>query len=61
MSTGRRHTASPVACFVNVPLASVNQRPGEIDMYVNAFDQPEDFAPGLHGVEAADVEEEARR
>ena len=79
----RRHTASPVACFVNVPLASVRlsgersryasspgvtrshcarcgtpigyeneKRPGEIDLYVNAFDRPEDFAPGLHVFEA---------
>lgn len=79
----RRHTASPVACFVNLPLAAVRfggerarylstpgvtrshcarcgtpiayetqKRPGEIDLYVNAFESPEDFAPGLHVFEA---------
>lgn len=79
----RRHTASPVACFVNMPLASVqfsgertrycsspgvtrshcarcgtpiayesDKRPDEIDLYVNVFDHPEDFAPGLHVFEA---------
>ena len=75
----RRHTASPVACFVNVasrdlhfdgeparyasspgvtrshcatcgtPIAyETSARPGEVDLYVNAFERPEDFAPQLH-------------
>lgn len=75
----RRHTGSPVACFVNFPLADVRfsgqratyasspgvtrshcatcgtpiayetaRRPGEIDLYVNAFDQPQDFPPQAH-------------
>ena len=79
----RRHTASPVACFVNLPLTAVRfsgeraryvstpgvtrshcarcgtpigyetaKRPDEIDLYVNVFDKPEDFAPGSHGFEA---------
>jgi hypothetical protein len=79
----RRHTASPVACFVNVPVAAVRfsgeraryvsspgvtrshcarcgtpigyetaKRPEEIDLYVNVFDHPEAFAPGLHVFEA---------
>jgi hypothetical protein len=75
----RRHTASPVACFVNYPLARVRftgrrttyessvgvtrshcatcgtpiayetaRRPGEIDLYLNAFDEPERFEPQAH-------------
>ena len=75
----RRHTASPVACFVNVPLESVrfsgevgtydsspgvtrsfcatcgtpiayqvSRRATEIDLYLNAFDDPEQFQPQLH-------------
>jgi hypothetical protein len=75
----RRHTASPVACFVNYPLARVRftgrrttyessvgvtrshcatcgtpiayetaRRPGEIDLYLNAFDEPERFEPRAH-------------
>jgi hypothetical protein len=75
----RRHTASPVACFVNYPLAGVQftgsrttyasspgvtrshcatcgtpiayetaGRPGEIDLYLNAFDEPECFEPQAH-------------
>jgi hypothetical protein len=75
----RRHTASPVACFVNYPLARVRftgtrtqyesspgvtrshcatcgtpiayetaKRPGEIDLYQNAFDEPERFEPQAH-------------
>lgn len=75
----RRHTASPVACFVNYPLAQVEfageraryasspgvtrshcaacgtpiayetaRRPGEIDLYLNAFLQPECFEPQAH-------------
>lgn len=75
----RRHTASPVACFVNYPLGRVSfdgvrtsfvsspgvtrshcavcgtpiayetgRRPGEIDLYLNAFDEPERFQPQVH-------------
>jgi hypothetical protein len=75
----RRHTASPVACFVNYKLDNVRftgtpgrytsspgvtrshcatcgtpigyataQRADEIDLYLNAFDQPERFQPQLH-------------
>lgn len=75
----RRHTGSPVTCFVNFPLARVRftgtrstyassagvtrshcaacgtpiayetaRRPGEIDLYVNAFDEPERFEPQAH-------------
>ena len=75
----RRHTGSPVACFVNFPLACVEftgtrtkyesstgvtrshcatcgtpiayetaRRPGEIDLYLNAFDEPERFEPQAH-------------
>ena len=75
----RRHTASPVTCFVNFKSSSINisgdrtlyksspgitrshcgicgtpiafetaQRPGEIDLYLNAFDQPESFTPQGH-------------
>ena len=75
----RRHTGSPVACFVNFPLARVSfsgaratfesspgvtrshcaacgtpiayetaRRPGEIDLYLNAFDVPERFEPQVH-------------
>jgi hypothetical protein len=75
----RRHTASPVACFVNFPLAAVSftgaratfasspgvtrshcatcgtpiayestRRAGEIDLYLNAFDEPAQFKPQLH-------------
>ena len=75
----RRHTASPVACFVNFPVARVQftgtrtryesspgvtrshcatcgtpiayetaKRPGEIDLYLNAFDEPERFEPQAH-------------
>jgi predicted enzyme related to lactoylglutathione lyase len=75
----RRHTASPVACFVNYPLERVRfegtpasyesspgvtrrhcahcgtpisyqseHRAGEIDLYLNAFDEPERFEPQAH-------------
>jgi len=75
----RRHTGSPVTCFVNFPLDAVRfdgvpaqyasspgvtrrfcgrcgtpiayetaKRPGEIDIYVNALDEPERFRPGAH-------------
>ena len=75
----RRHTASPVACFVNFRSKKVNvsgdrtlyesspgitrshcgicgtplafetaQRPGEIDLYLNAFDHPESLPPQEH-------------
>ena len=75
----RRHTGSPVACFVNHALAAVRfsgeratyrsspgvtrshcarcgspiayqseRRPEEIDLYVNAFDDPGGFAPQAH-------------
>jgi len=75
----RRHTGSPVTCFVNFPLDAVrfdamparyasspgvtrrfcarcgtpiayetDKRPGEIDIYVNAFDEPDQFRPGSH-------------
>ena len=75
----RRHTGSPVACFVNYPLERVqftgarttyesspgvtrshcatcgtpiayqtNKRPGEIDLYLNAFDEPGRFEPQAH-------------
>ena len=75
----RRHTGSPVTCFVNYPLERVrfdgtrstyasspgvtrshcaqcgtpiayqtSRRPGEIDLYVNAFDEPERFVPQVH-------------
>lgn len=75
----RRHTASPVTCFVNFRLDDVRfvgtpatyvsspgvtrsfcgncgtpiayetvRRPGEIDIYVNAFDEPERFRPSGH-------------
>ncbi len=75
----RRHTGSPVTCFVNFPKDSVRfehdpatyqsspgvtrsfcsrcgtpiayqtvKRPGEIDIYVNAFDEPERFRPETH-------------
>ena len=75
----RRHTASPVSCFVNfrrievafeelpdtfqsspgvtrsfcgacgTPIAyETEERPGEIDLYLNVFDDPEDFEPSRH-------------
>jgi hypothetical protein len=75
----RRHTGSPVTCFVNFRLETVSfsgelsrfhsspgvtrshcarcgtpiayeteKRPGEIDLYVNAFDSPESFPPQAH-------------
>ena len=75
----RRHTGSPVTCFVNFELAKVAfsgeratfrsspgvtrshcarcgtpigyetaRRPGEIDLYLNAFDAPEAFPPRGH-------------
>ena len=75
----RRHTGSPVACFVNYRLDAVTfsgaratyasspgvtrshcascgtpiayestKRAGEIDLYLNAFDEPENFQPTLH-------------
>ena len=75
----RRHTGSPVTCFVNVPLSSVTfkgkrstyasspdvsrsfcascgspiayevaRREGEIDLYINAFDEPEKLQPQMH-------------
>lgn len=75
----RRHTGSPVACFVNFLLAQVTfsgerarytsspgvmrshcatcgtpigyetaTRPGEIDLYLNAFAEPERFEPQAH-------------
>lgn len=75
----RRHTASPVGCFVNfrreqvvfsgerscfasspgvtrshcarcgTPIAyETTRRDGEIDLYVNAFAEPELFEPQLH-------------
>ena len=75
----RRHTASPVTCFVNfkrdevhfhstpatyasspgvtrsfcpacgTPIAyQTEQRADEIDLYVNAFDDPEQFQPTSH-------------
>ena len=78
-ATCRRHTASPVACFVNYPLERVEftgtraryesspgvtrshcgtcgtpiayetaKRPGEIDLYLNAFDEPERLEPQAH-------------
>ena len=75
----RRHTASPVTCFVNFKLHQVGfsgertlyasspgvtrshcavcgtpisyqtqSRGDEIDLYLNAFDRPEDFKPRGH-------------
>lgn len=75
----RRHTGSPVACFVNFERVKVAfrgeratfqsspgvtrshcarcgtpigyetvERPGEIDLYLNAFDAPEAFEPQGH-------------
>lgn len=75
----RRHTGSPVTCFVNFESARVafrgeratfqsspgvtrshcarcgtpigyetSRRPGEIDLYLNAFDAPEAFPPQGH-------------
>ena len=75
----RRHSASPVACFVNFPLDRVaffgeratfqsspgvtrshcarcgtpiayetEKRAGEIDLYLNAFDDPAAFEPQSH-------------
>jgi len=75
----RRHTGSPVACFVNYPLERVEftgtraryesspgvtrshcatcgtpvayetaKRPGEIDLYLNAFEEPARFEPQAH-------------
>ena len=75
----RRHTGSPVSCFVNFEKAVVDfqsqpevyrsspdvrryfcrrcgtpiayetdRRPGEVDIYLNAFDAPADFTPESH-------------
>lgn len=75
----RRHTASPVTCFVNFKVNEVTfsgartlytssagvtrghcaicatpvsyetaKRGDEIDLYLNAFDQPQDFRPQAH-------------
>lgn len=75
----RRHTGSPVTCFVNYRLEEVGftgertlyrsspgvvrshcatcgtpvsyetaSRPGEIDLYLNVFDEPQLFTPGGH-------------
>ena len=75
----RRHTGSPVTCFVNYAIEAVHfrrrpsvfesspgvrrsfcprcgtpvayetdKRPGEIDIYLNAFDEPAAFMPEAH-------------